>query len=86
MKLNLKPNKYSEKIKLWIKDAENNDFIELDKKETLKHINMNYWKNSTGLRLFDKDDFFKAIIDSSKLTFENTNRILYYSLDSSSLY
>lgn len=87
MKLNLNPNKYSEKLKLWIKDNENsNNLIELDKAESLKSINTSYWKNSTGLRLYDADDFFKAILDKSKLLPNNINRLLFYSLDYSSLY
>lgn len=75
--------KHCERIKLWIK--ENDKMIELDSKETLKTINTNYWKNSTGLRLYDTDDFYKAVLDKSKL-FETPNRVLYYSLDYNGLF
>ena len=79
LKLNMKPSKYFEKIKLWIKENDNS-LIELDKKESLKNINTIFWKNSTGLRLYDTDDFFKGVLDKNSLL-DNTNRVLYYSLD-----
>ena len=84
LKLNMKPNKYFEKIKLWIK--ENDNLIELDKKESLKNINTIFWKNSTGLRLYDTDDFFKGVLDKSTLLDNNTNRVLFYSLDYNGLF
>ena len=48
-------------------------------------INTNFWKNSAGLRYYDTDDFFKAVLDKSKLI-EKTNRVLFYSLDYTGLY
>jgi len=83
-KLNLNGNKYHERIKLRIKENDSK-MTELDKKETLKSINTNYWKNSTGLRYYDTDDFFKGVLDKTKLN-ENTNRVLFYSLDYTGLY
>jgi len=80
----MNPNKYFEKIKLWIKENDNK-MIELDKKESLKNINTNYWKNSTGLRMYDTDDFFKGVLDKTTLL-DNTNRVLYYSLDYTGLF
>lgn len=84
LKLNMNCNKHCERIKLWIKENDNK-MIELDQKESLKTINTNYWKNSIGLRLYDTDDFYKAVLDRSKLI-ENPNRILYYSLDCTGLF
>lgn len=80
MKLNLKPHKYSQNIKLSIKASDK--FVEIDKNDSLKQINNKFWKTLKGLSVYDKEDFFKEIVNNA--SFEFANRVIYYSLDVSS--